>query len=547
MKGILTALLSVCSLCITFSVLFFVGKVGPKINEIGEIGLSGFAFTAKQKIAESFEDVLAYSFKPKNDDYEKAYRTSRLLAVRKDPQAFFNLAYMYENGKLIFEDPVKAMHYYQQAADLGFAPAQINLANMYFYGRGVRKDYDKAFKLYEAASKQNDAIGLYNLAVMYYNGYGIKQNYEKAFALFQKAALLGLEYAEYALGLMYYEGKGAEKDYKKSLEHFLKVQNIAPAAHTIGLIYLHGYTGEQNEQKALEYFTKAGKAGYAKSQIYLGLYKDKVNQPDKPKNTGAFPRKTAVLGDARMQATANNTDRNIAENPPAERQSPVKSSQPVSRQEQAKTKQSIVRDANPNNIVRPKTSKEKLAEALSPYHCGDYVWDKSKDDGSKLLMENCGTSVLSYMPSEADFNCFYEIAMQGYARAQWEIGRYYEDRYYTGNNDDENRAAAKRAAEWFYKAAQQGFVSAQASLGILFIVADEKKSAECDYRAAVQNDILAMERLVLAYEYGSGVPKDYEKAYKWISKAETINKYDWNLKSIQKSKQRIYEKLYGRE
>ncbi|MDR1123207.1 MAG: hypothetical protein LBL61_01045 [Elusimicrobiota bacterium] len=539
MKGILTGFLAVCSLCITLSVLFFVGKFGPKINELGEIGLSGFAYAAKQKFSDSLEDMLAYSFKPRNNDYAKAFKTSRIIAIRKDPQAFFNLAYMYENGKFIFEDPVKAMDNYQKAADLGYAPAQINLANMYFYGRAARKDYNAAFKLYEAAAKQNNAAGLYNLAVMYYNGYGVERDYKKALELFQKAASLGLDYAAYALGLMYYEGRGAEKDYKKALEHFLKAQNIPPAAHTAGLIYLRGYAGEQNEQKALEYFSKAGKAGYARSQIYLGLHKDKTNRPDKPENTGASPLKTAVLSDTRAQAVPDNTGSNIAGNVPPARQLPVKPSQPAARQERAKPKQPITQVKKPDNNNGEKTAKSELAEALSQYRCGDYIWDKSKDDGRELLGKNCGTSFLFKSSSEAEFNCFYEIAMQGYAYAQWKFGYY----YYYDNNDE------KRAAEWYYKAAQQGFVRGQLYLGTIFMGVDDKKYAECTYRAAVQNNADGARWLAVAYEKGRGVPRDYEKAYKWISKAETIAKSEnsISLKYIQEDKQRIYKKLHGRK
>ncbi|MDR0735184.1 MAG: hypothetical protein LBG16_05840, partial [Elusimicrobiota bacterium] len=128
MKSIFIACLSLCSLLITVSVLFFVGKVGPKVNEIGRTEAAEFMADAKGKLTDSLQGVLGYAFKPENNDYKRAYKTSRLLAVRKDPQALFNMGYIYETGALMFKDPVKAMHYYQQSADLGYVPAQVNLA-----------------------------------------------------------------------------------------------------------------------------------------------------------------------------------------------------------------------------------------------------------------------------------------------------------------------------------------------------------------------------------------------------------------------------------
>jgi TPR repeat protein len=339
MKGILIGFLAICSLCITVSVLFFVGTIGPKVNKIGETEIAEFMAGAKVKLTDSLQNALGYVFMPKNNDYKKAFNTSRILAARKDPQALFNLGYMYETGKFAFADRFKAMDYYQKAADLGYVPAQVNLANIYV---NLRK-YNEALKLYEAASNQNSALAQYNLALSYERGYGVSRDSKKAIELFEKAAEQGIIWADYALGMIYYE----QREYANALKYFLKVQDIPPAAHRIGIIYINGYAGEKDEQKGIEYLTRAGEVGYVKSQMILAaLYKNKkdyqkafywylkaadngnaeaqYNIGDFYKNgfgvqkdlnkANEYLRKAAMMGNARAKQALNNTDKNVAAN-----------------------------------------------------------------------------------------------------------------------------------------------------------------------------------------------------------------------------------------
>jgi TPR repeat protein len=185
---------------------------------------------AKGKLTDSLQGVLGYAFKPENNDYKRAYKTSRILAVRKDPQALFNMGYIYETGALMFKDPVKAMHYYQQSADLGYVPAQVNLANIYV---NMRR-YNEALKLYESANNENSALAQYNLALSYDRGYGGGRDTKKAIELFEKASEQGIIWADYALGMIYYD----QREYANARKYLLKVQDIAPAAHRIGVIYI---------------------------------------------------------------------------------------------------------------------------------------------------------------------------------------------------------------------------------------------------------------------------------------------------------------------
>ena len=80
------------------------------------------------------------------------------------------------------------------------------------------------------------------------------------------------------------------------------------------------------------------------------------------------------------------------------------------------------------------------------------------------------------------------------------------------------------AAEWYEKAANQGYAWAQMSLGLLYVngrgvLLDFPKGIFWLRNAADRNDRKAQYNLGWAYESGSGVPKDIQEAIKWYGKA----------------------------
>lgn len=79
------------------------------------------------------------------------------------------------------------------------------------------------------------------------------------------------------------------------------------------------------------------------------------------------------------------------------------------------------------------------------------------------------------------FAAFMELAEHGDARAQANVGYYYDQGLAVGRNPEE-------AARWYRLAAESGNVDAQYNLGAM-------------------------------YEAGEGVPRDYGEAYKWLRRA----------------------------
>lgn len=116
--------------------------------------------------------------------------------------AAYRLGWMYERGFLSEEpDYVKAMEYYEKAAELdnvdGYCRAALYLANGY---SGVT-DAVKSREYYEKAAGMGSCFALVELSFLYENGNGVERSYEKAFELCEKAAQEGYPYAMFRIGL----------------------------------------------------------------------------------------------------------------------------------------------------------------------------------------------------------------------------------------------------------------------------------------------------------------------------------------------------------
>ncbi|TNF70206.1 MAG: sel1 repeat family protein [Gammaproteobacteria bacterium] len=97
------------------------------------------------------------------------------------------VADFYYNGIAVKKNYIKALEYYQDAANQGNSTAQLNLGYMYQFAIGVNVDYAKALYWYQKSAKQNNAMAFNNIGVLYQYGHGVTQDDQKAQYFFQKA------------------------------------------------------------------------------------------------------------------------------------------------------------------------------------------------------------------------------------------------------------------------------------------------------------------------------------------------------------------------
>ena len=173
--------------------------------------------------------------------------------------AAYRLGWMYERGFLSEEpDYVKAMEYYEKAAELdnvdGYCRAALYLANGY---SGVT-DAVKSREYYEKAAGMGSCFALVELSFLYENGNGVERSYEKAFELCEKAAQEGYPYAMFRVGLYLEKAVLGEAKPEEAFAWYTKaaMADENEGIFALGRCYKQGIGTEEDWDKALEWFGK---------------------------------------------------------------------------------------------------------------------------------------------------------------------------------------------------------------------------------------------------------------------------------------------------
>jgi uncharacterized protein len=95
-----------------------------------------------------------------------------VFAQKGDPRSQNTLALMYENGKGVAQNYTKAVQWYRQAANQGFAEAQFNVGRMFAAGNGVDKNDLEAMSWFRRAAQQGYAKAKNELDAMIKDGRG---------------------------------------------------------------------------------------------------------------------------------------------------------------------------------------------------------------------------------------------------------------------------------------------------------------------------------------------------------------------------------------
>lgn len=137
----------------------------------------------------------------------------QIKANNGDPFAQTTLGVCYELGEGVAKDTERAVYWYTQAVEKGWAGGLVRLGKCYAEGIGVAKDSKKAVELWmmatqvpsQARSVQETHIqeALAALARAFRLGEGVQQDMDKAIQFAIPAAEWGLPAAEYELGMCY--------------------------------------------------------------------------------------------------------------------------------------------------------------------------------------------------------------------------------------------------------------------------------------------------------------------------------------------------------
>lgn len=133
-------------------------------------------------------------------------------------QAKFNLSNFYEEGRGVPRDTNTAVRLLEGAATDGLADAAYNLGNLHASGRDdLPKDPVKALNWYRQAAEMNHASAQFNLAGLYIQGVDVSKSVDLAVNWYTRAAQQGHAKAQLELGTLYAYGIGTEVDLAKGI------------------------------------------------------------------------------------------------------------------------------------------------------------------------------------------------------------------------------------------------------------------------------------------------------------------------------------------
>jgi TPR repeat protein len=219
-------------------------------------------------------------------DLTQAFDWFTKSANQGDPDACYELAQMYLQGKGLAKNEVLGVEWLRKAHDYG--PASLLMSDLYTMGIGVPQDQSEALRWLRLSAGQGYTEAQFKLGERYRIGQGVNQDYTEAVNWYSKAAEArtrqGSWQAANALGRMYETGDGVTQDLNKATEFFklggggenllrlytrLAEQGDATAQFNLAEMYADG-TG-QNLANAVKWYSKSAAQGNAEAAYKLGL------------------------------------------------------------------------------------------------------------------------------------------------------------------------------------------------------------------------------------------------------------------------------------
>lgn len=195
-----------------------------------------------------------------------------------------------------------ALHWFEQAAQRGYAPAQVNLAVMYANGWAVERNYGTALRWLRSAADQGFARASYNLGILYLEGRGVAEDNMEAFRWFTKGAEAGDPGAQSNLGYMYDRGLGCAHNIATAVAWYRKAAEAGDALgeNNLADLYLRGEGVTRDYAEALRWFEKAAAQGNTGARIKLGyMQANGLGTPKDPEAAYAWVTAASLAGDAR--------------------------------------------------------------------------------------------------------------------------------------------------------------------------------------------------------------------------------------------------------
>ncbi len=440
------------------------------------------------------------------------------------------------------EQPALAFRFALEAAEKGLAEAQFNVGECYAAGVGVESDMDEARAWYHCAATQGQAPALYALGRLQERDSSDPNGLAEAGRWYRKAAKLGHPGAQVALDRLDTAGYGRhsakhrtggrERRTGESRWTQYATHGRVDDFYHLGLLYEAGHSIERNLKQARSWYRKAAELGDAGAQYALAC---RFEPSDSPQAV-AWLHKAAEQGHAQAQCALAEMqfqgagvmqDRlgAMAWYARAAAQGDVQAQFAIGTlfSDHAETlAQAAMAQAAAGGQADAQFSmgeRNRLGKGVGQNWFEACRWYQlAAEQGhaqAQCALAGCYAQGRGVRQDLAHAFAWYEkSAAQGLPQAQWNLGELYA----TGLPGVE--ADAKKATTLCKRAANAGFVPAQATLGALFARAKKHDRAVHWWTlAAEQGDLEAQFNVGQSYRLGLGVEKDASRAFAMLLKA----------------------------
>ena len=220
---------------------------------------------------------------PARTDKEDDYTRNLLPAVGiSEPRLLAHCFKITEKGRDYFRNGEyeKAFNAFCEASGYGYPDALYNCAVCYMEGRGTTQDFDEGFRFFRKAANLGNKNALHNLASCYMLGIGTAQNDTLAAVWYLKSAINGHPMSQTVISNCYRKGTGIEQDSTKA-EYWLgkAVESEEPTAlYQVGSRMAKADSvsalskRKLRKQPTINYIEKAARKNNIEAQYDLGKF-----------------------------------------------------------------------------------------------------------------------------------------------------------------------------------------------------------------------------------------------------------------------------------
>lgn len=436
--------------------------------------------------------------------------------------------------------PAAAFQFAMQAAERDLAEAQCMVADCLAAGLGVAADPQQSLHWYERAAEQGSAAAQYALGQWCASQDAELNDPSRAAQWYRRAAKSGHPGAQWALDRLDLagQGRGAEgegkgraggRERRAPESRLVKYAGNGRAedAYHLGLIYELGHSVERNTKQAKTWLKKAADQGDPLAQFALANSFEHADSAP----VGEWLRRAAEQGHALAQYELGEWLLRGEERDALSALSwfARAAEQGVAPAQWALTRLLQERGQDLANTNTARAASGGNAEAQyamgERYRLGQGVaqnwfeacrwYQMAAEQGhaqAQCALAGCYAEGKGVRKDQSHAFAWYEkAAAQNLPQAQWNLGELYA----TGLPGVERDA--KKATLLCKRAANAGFVPAQATMAALFARAKKHDRAVPWWiRAAEQGDLESQFNLAQSYRLGLGVAKDEAKAFSWL-------------------------------